>query len=81
MNENNDIIFTLVLDEGCLQCRHDNIPIYIPPSRTTITFGHFVVVSSSHGRCVMLFKVSAAVNRNICKANTFRENMDGVLVT
>ncbi len=50
MNDNDDLIFTLVLDEGSLQCRHDNIPIYVSSLRTIITIGHFVVLSYSHGR-------------------------------
>jgi hypothetical protein len=50
MNDNNDIVYTMVLDEAGLQCRYDNVPIYIPSLRTSITVGHFVVVSSCPGR-------------------------------
>jgi hypothetical protein len=49
-NDDDDIVFTPVLDEGILQCRHDIIPIYIPSLRTTLTIGHFVAVSPPHGR-------------------------------
>jgi hypothetical protein len=50
MNGNDDIVYTMVLDEAGLQCRYDNVPIYIPLLRTSITVGHFVVVCSGPGR-------------------------------
>jgi len=53
MNDNDDIVYTMVLDEAGLQCRYDNVPIYIPSLRTSITVGHFVVVSSCPGRSLV----------------------------
>jgi hypothetical protein len=48
-NNNKNNTFTEVLDERCLQCRHDNVHIYISALRNTITIGHFVIVSPPQG--------------------------------
>lgn len=50
MDDNDNIFFIPVSDNVRLQCRQNEMPVYISMLKTTISIGHNVIVSSSQER-------------------------------
>jgi hypothetical protein len=44
VNNNSDILFSQATNDGDLQSRHNEMPVYIPLLRVALTIGHFVTV-------------------------------------